>query len=88
VVRYGAERDHVTNPSLSCATLLCMSRCMRLGTNVDGRANALRRLMFVVQDDGSVAVLDEGAVVDNYPSLPRALISYGLRRTQLVPVES
>ena len=66
-----------------------MARCMRLGTdNVDSRANALRRLMFLVADDGTVSVMDEGAVVDRYPSLPRALISYGLRRTQLVPVES
>jgi len=66
-----------------------MTRCMRLGTeNVEGRANALRRLMFLVADDGTVAVMDEGAIVDRYPSLPRALISYGLRRTQLVRVES
>lgn len=48
---------------------------------------ALRRLTFVVQDDGTVAVLDDGAIVDRYANLPRALISYGLRRTQLVPVE-
>lgn len=65
-----------------------MSRCMRLGSpSIEGRAVALRRLTFVVQDDGTVAVLDDGAIVDRYANLPRALISYGLRRTQLVPVE-
>ena len=66
-----------------------MTRCMRISTeNADGRGMALRRLMFLVQDDGTVAVMDEGAVVDRYPSLPRALISYGLRRSQLEAVES
>lgn len=65
------------------------ARSMRLRTpTIDGRAAALRRLMFIVQDDGSVAVLDDGKVVDRYANLPRALISYGLRRSQLVPVEA
>ncbi|MGZ3419736.1 MAG: hypothetical protein ACXVEF_05535 [Polyangiales bacterium] len=63
-------------------------RSLRLRTDErDGRTNALRKLTFIVREDGCVLVVDDGSVVDRYASFARALRSYGLRRTQLVPLE-
>jgi hypothetical protein len=59
---------------------------MRLRPSVSGRAAAYRHVTFLLRDDGTLAVLDDGRVIQEFESFARALTSYGLRRTQLETV--
>lgn len=65
-----------------------MSRRMRLRPTGTGRAAALRNVTFLLRDDGTLAVIDEGRVIEEFSSFARALTGYGLRRTDLEPVEA
>jgi hypothetical protein len=58
---------------------------MRPRFSETGRAAALRHVTFLLRDDGTLAVIDDGRIIQEFSSFARALKEYGLRRTDLEP---
>lgn len=56
-------------------------------SDVRGRAAAFRHVKFLLCDDGRVTVLDDEVVLEEYSSLARALMAFGLRRGDLEVVD-
>lgn len=63
-----------------------MVRRLQVRQEVEGvHAPMLRRLVFDLSEDGSVSVSDGESVLERFQNLARALITYRIRRTDLVP---
>lgn len=64
-----------------------MSRRLKLRAELlkEARAAMLRRLVFELEDDGTVSVIEDGAVLEQHHNLANALTTWRIRRTDLVP---
>jgi hypothetical protein len=41
---------------------------------------------FLLRDDGTLAVIDDDCIIEEFANFARALTEYGLRRTDLEPI--
>ncbi len=51
--------------------------------SLGGRAAAYRHVTFLLRDNGTLAVLDDDRIIEEFASFARALTTFGLRRSDL-----
>lgn len=51
--------------------------------SLGGRAGVFRHVTFLLRDNGTLAVLDDEKVIEEFASFARALTTFGLRRSDL-----